>query len=81
MKSVEMIMYFTICALKKISHFLLTYPPHSIRKITVQVLITGEIKMVAMGPLTNLGVALRMDPDFSRRLQSLVIMGGNIQGT
>jgi inosine-uridine nucleoside N-ribohydrolase len=48
---------------------------------TKYVLIIGEIKLVAMAPLTNLGVALRMDPEFSRRLQSLVIMGGNTQGT
>ncbi|XP_062569200.1 nucleoside hydrolase-like isoform X1 [Saccostrea cucullata] len=40
----------------------------------------GEVKLVALAPLTNLGLALRMDPDFSRRLKGLVIMGGNMQG-
>lgn len=43
-------------------------------------LLTGEIQLVALAPLTNVGVALRMDPEFSNRLQSLVIMGGNMHG-
>ncbi|XP_061188405.1 nucleoside hydrolase-like [Saccostrea echinata] len=43
-------------------------------------LYKGQIKFVTLAPLTNLGVALRMDPDFSSRLKSLVIMGGNMQG-
>lgn len=44
------------------------------------VLTTGEVKLVAMAPLTNLAVALRMDPGFGTRLKSLVVMGGNMQG-
>lgn len=44
------------------------------------VLTTGEVTLVAMAPLTNLAVALRMDPGFGTRLKSLVIMGGNMQG-
>lgn len=44
------------------------------------VLTTGEVKLVAMAPLTNLAVALRMDSGFGTRLKSLVIMGGNMQG-
>ncbi|KAK3096700.1 hypothetical protein FSP39_002518 [Pinctada imbricata] len=40
----------------------------------------GEITMVAMGPLTNLAVAIRIDPDVSSRIKRLFIMGGNIEG-
>lgn len=40
----------------------------------------GEVKLVAMAPLTNLAVALRMDPGFGARLKSLVVMGGNMHG-
>ncbi|XP_078663523.1 uncharacterized protein LOC144906799 isoform X1 [Branchiostoma floridae x Branchiostoma belcheri] len=38
----------------------------------------GEISLVAVAPLTNLALAVRMDPQFPARLKELVIMGGNI---
>ena len=38
----------------------------------------GELTLVAIGPLTNLGAALDMDPEFGRRLRRLVLMGGSI---
>ena len=37
----------------------------------------GEITLVAVGPMTNLALALRRDPGFAGRLRSLVFMGGN----
>ncbi|XP_035691758.1 uncharacterized protein C1683.06c-like isoform X2 [Branchiostoma floridae] len=40
----------------------------------------GEITLVAVAPLTNLALAVRMDPEFPARLKELVIMGGNING-
>ncbi|HYP46158.1 MAG TPA: nucleoside hydrolase [Propionibacteriaceae bacterium] len=36
----------------------------------------GEITLVAVGPLTNVALALRLHPEFGPSLQSLVIMGG-----
>lgn len=36
----------------------------------------GEITLVAVGPLTNVALALRLHPDFAASLKSLVIMGG-----
>jgi inosine-uridine nucleoside N-ribohydrolase len=36
----------------------------------------GEITLVAVGPLTNVALAMRLDPDFAADLKSLVIMGG-----
>ncbi len=36
----------------------------------------GEITLVCTGPLTNLAIALNVDPDFGSRLKNLVIMGG-----
>jgi len=36
----------------------------------------GEIALVCCGPLTNLAIALNVDPDLGRRLKRLVIMGG-----
>lgn len=36
----------------------------------------GEITLVAVGPLTNVALALRLHPDFADSLKSLVIMGG-----
>jgi len=38
----------------------------------------GEISLIAIGPLTNLAVALQLDPDLPRKFKELVIMGGTI---
>ncbi|KAK2718814.1 inosine-uridine preferring nucleoside hydrolase-like [Artemia franciscana] len=40
----------------------------------------GEISIVAVGPLTNLALAMRMDPMFASKMKSLYIMGGNTEG-
>jgi inosine-uridine nucleoside N-ribohydrolase len=36
----------------------------------------GELHLVAVGPLTNVALACRLDPDFPRRLKRLIVMGG-----
>ncbi|XP_033643425.1 probable uridine nucleosidase 1 [Asterias rubens] len=41
----------------------------------------GQVTMVAIGPLTNLALAIRLDPGFTGRLKKLVIMGGNTEGS
>jgi purine nucleosidase len=38
----------------------------------------GEIDLLAVGPLTNLGLALCLDPDLAGRVRSVVVMGGAI---
>lgn len=38
----------------------------------------GEVTMVATAPLTNLAVAIQLDPSFPKKLKALYIMGGNI---
>ncbi|XP_071493471.1 nucleoside hydrolase-like [Diadema antillarum] len=40
----------------------------------------GQISVVAIGPLTNLALALRIDPTFSSKIKDLVIMGGDSEG-
>jgi purine nucleosidase len=40
----------------------------------------GELTIVALGPLTNLAVALRLDPGLPQRVKRLVIMGGAVTG-
>lgn len=40
----------------------------------------GSLKIVAIGPLTNLALATRIDPDFSSNVAELVIMGGSLNG-
>ncbi|XP_012712656.2 inosine-uridine preferring nucleoside hydrolase [Fundulus heteroclitus] len=37
----------------------------------------GEVILVATGPLTNLAVAVQLDPSFPKKLKALYIMGGN----
>lgn len=38
----------------------------------------GEVSIVAVGPLTNVAVALRMYPEVARQVKEIVIMGGAI---
>ncbi|MDC8014749.1 nucleoside hydrolase [Tahibacter soli] len=40
----------------------------------------GELTLVALGPLTNLALALRLDPDLPSRIARLVVMGGAVTG-
>ncbi|XP_005995904.1 inosine-uridine preferring nucleoside hydrolase [Latimeria chalumnae] len=40
----------------------------------------GEVSLVATGPLTNLALAVRMDPTLPQKLKNLYIMGGNMEG-
>jgi purine nucleosidase len=40
----------------------------------------GEFTLAAIGPLTNLAVALSIDPDLPKKIKRLVIMGGAIYG-
>lgn len=35
---------------------------------------------MALGPLTNLAMAIRLDPEFPKKLKDLYIMGGNMEG-
>lgn len=37
---------------------------------------SGELTLVAVGPLTNLALALEQDPDLTRHVQRVVVMGG-----
>ncbi|XP_031440064.1 inosine-uridine preferring nucleoside hydrolase isoform X2 [Clupea harengus] len=39
----------------------------------------GEVSLVATGPLTNLALAIRIDPTISQKLKGLYIMGGNTE--
>ena len=41
---------------------------------------SGEITLVALGPLTNVALALKIDTEFGRRLKNVTIMGGNTEG-
>lgn len=40
----------------------------------------GELTLIALGPLTNLALALRLDPELPSRVKRLVIMGGAVTG-
>ncbi|KAL1023396.1 hypothetical protein UPYG_G00040290 [Umbra pygmaea] len=39
-----------------------------------------QVTLVALGPLTNLALAIRLDPSFPLNLKELFIMGGNMEG-
>lgn len=38
----------------------------------------GELTLIALGPLTNIAAAIRLDPDFADRIKQFVFMGGTI---
>ncbi|MGH8032011.1 MAG: nucleoside hydrolase [Luteimonas sp.] len=40
----------------------------------------GKLLLVALGPLTNLAVALKLDPTLPERIGRLVVMGGAVTG-
>lgn len=40
----------------------------------------GEITLVALAPLTNVAVAIKLDPEFGKKLKDVTIMGGNTEG-
>lgn len=40
----------------------------------------GELTLLAIGPLTNVALATRLDPDLPHKYRSLVVMGGAIYG-
>lgn len=40
----------------------------------------GEITLICLGPLTNLALALRLDPLVANHLKELFIVGGNVEG-
>ncbi|XP_072540299.1 inosine-uridine preferring nucleoside hydrolase [Salminus brasiliensis] len=40
----------------------------------------GQVSLVALGPLTNLALAVRLDPSIPQKLKDLYIMGGNMEG-
>ena len=40
----------------------------------------GQLLLVALGPLTNLALALKLDPTLPARIQRLVVMGGAVNG-
>ncbi|XP_078079001.1 inosine-uridine preferring nucleoside hydrolase-like isoform X2 [Mustelus asterias] len=39
----------------------------------------GQVSLVAIGPLTNIALAFKMDPKFPSKLKHLYIMGGNTE--
>ncbi|XP_020391794.1 inosine-uridine preferring nucleoside hydrolase-like [Rhincodon typus] len=39
----------------------------------------GKVTLVAIGPLTNVALAFKMDPTFPAKLRHLYIMGGNME--
>jgi len=40
----------------------------------------NQITLIAIGPLTNVAVAMKMDPGLPSRLKEIFIMGGNFEG-
>ncbi|XP_019936435.2 inosine-uridine preferring nucleoside hydrolase [Paralichthys olivaceus] len=40
----------------------------------------NQVSLIALGPLTNLALAVKLDPCFPQKLKDLYIMGGNMEG-
>jgi len=52
--------------------------PEIIRRIVRE--SPGEITVVAVGPLTNIALALRADPELASMIPAIAIMGGSLSG-
>ncbi len=39
----------------------------------------GEVTILALGPLTNIALALRLQPEIETRIKRIVMMGGNVR--
>lgn len=39
-----------------------------------------QVSLIALGPLTNLALAVKLDPTLPQKLKDLYIMGGNMEG-
>ncbi|HEY1493318.1 MAG TPA: nucleoside hydrolase [Candidatus Solibacter sp.] len=56
-----------------------------LRRDAVNFLITeierhpGEVTILALGPMTNIALALRLKPDIETKIKRIVFMGGNIR--
>jgi inosine-uridine nucleoside N-ribohydrolase len=40
----------------------------------------GEVTIIAIGPLTNVAMALNLDPDLAPKIKGIVLMGGSLSG-
>ena len=43
-------------------------------------ILSDEITIIGLGPLTNLASCINADPNFSSRVKELMLMGGNSHG-
>ena len=44
------------------------------------IVFADSVILVALGPLTNIAICLKLDPNFGKKLKDCIIMGGNYQG-
>ncbi|HRQ63768.1 MAG TPA: nucleoside hydrolase [Xanthomonadaceae bacterium] len=51
---------------------------HAILRLSREV--AGDLTLVALAPLTNVALALRLDPELPTRVSRLVVMGGAVTG-
>jgi purine nucleosidase len=51
---------------------------HAISRLSRE--YAGDLTLVALAPLTNLALALRLDPELPTRVSRLVVMGGAVTG-
>jgi len=49
-------------------------------RLLLLLLTSGSITLLSIAPLTNIAVALMLDPSFGGKLKNCVMMGGNYTG-
>jgi inosine-uridine nucleoside N-ribohydrolase len=58
---------------------------HKVRRDAINFLISeierhpGEVTILALGPMTNIALALRLKPEIETKIKRIVFMGGNIR--
>ena len=47
---------------------------------TLDIIITGNLELICIGPLTNIAQMIDRDPNFGDKIKHCYIMGGNFKG-
>uniref|UniRef100_A0A914VPP9 Inosine/uridine-preferring nucleoside hydrolase domain-containing protein n=1 Tax=Plectus sambesii TaxID=2011161 RepID=A0A914VPP9_9BILA len=57
-----------------------TDKPGAVALVELAAKYKHELTLVCIGPLTNVALALKLDPNFATNVKEVVIMGGNVWG-
>ena len=51
-----------------------------INQVLKKISFLGEISIASFGPLSNIGIAINLDADFTSHVNKFYVMGGSVRG-